>query len=84
MGDTIDAATAYIEVLNKGITPTGKRRLKVLKYAVDWSPRSFRVFEPIRVVYPLHVVDDLSVDNFTGYTERAAADGLHGLSLIHL
>ena len=77
--DTVDACMVDAdEVLNVGMTSAGKLKLKILKFSVDWSPTSFRIFEAIRVTYPLHIADDNSLDNFAAYTERSAANALHG------
>ena len=35
---------------------------------VDWTPLVLRIYEPVRIVYPFHVIDDDSVDNVSGYT----------------
>lgn len=56
--------------IDMDVTPAGRRKLLNAKWAVDWSPRTFRVFEPLRIVYPLHVMDDggaSEIDNITGY-----------------
>lgn len=49
------------------VTPMGRLRLSVVKYSVEWAPLLCRIFEPLRVVYPFHVIDDDSVDNVNGF-----------------
>lgn len=46
------------ENVMQGVTNSTKRKLLFSKYTVDWAPKMFRVFEPLRVVYPLNVIDD--------------------------
>lgn len=49
------------------MTPLGRLRLSVVKYSVEWAPLLCRIFEPLRIVYPFHVIDDDSVDNVGGF-----------------
>jgi hypothetical protein len=44
----------------------------------------FRVFDTLRIVYPLHVIDDggtseSGVDNFEGYVSCKAGNAVHGM-----
>ena len=54
----------------EGVLGAGKMKMKIAKYTVDWAPKVMRVFEPLRIVYPLHVIDDSAVDNEGGYTRN--------------
>jgi hypothetical protein len=62
-------------IMSMGMSPAGKRKLTLAKYTVDWAPAAFRIFEPLRIVYPIHVIDDHSVDNYAGYVQRSASAG---------
>ena len=48
----------------------------MVKLAVEWAPRVLRIFEPLRLTYPLHVADDSSIDNFRDYAEVKDAEQL--------
>ena len=46
------------EKVLRGVPERTKMYLLFSTYTVDWAPKLFRVFEPLRLVYPLHVIDD--------------------------